>query len=74
MITSHELQNHGVNPESLTERQQEALTLVRDYYRVASEPPSYGWLARRLGVSRQTAAEYIQTLRRKRWLDDERTP
>lgn len=69
MITSAELQNHGVAPASLTDRQREALTLVQDYYRVAHEAPSYGWLARRLGVSRQTAAEYIDVLRRKRWLD-----
>lgn len=73
MITSNDLQNHGTNPESLTARQTQALTLVREYYRVAQEPPSYGWLARRLGVSRQTAVEYVETLRRKRWLGD-RTP
>lgn len=70
MITSADL-NNRVEPTSsvLTERQREVLGLLEDYYRVAREAPSYGYLARRLGVSRQRAAEFVETLRRKGWLD-----
>ncbi len=68
MITASDLTNRGDTPAALTDRQREAFTLVTEYYRVALEAPSYGWLARRLGVSRQTAVEYIGVLRRKGWL------
>lgn len=68
MITNSDLSNRQINPEELTDRQRQALTLVEAYYQVAQEAPSYGWLARRLGVSRQTAVEYISALRRKGWL------
>jgi hypothetical protein len=69
MITQTDLSNRRVTPEELSPRQREAFTLIEAYYRVAREAPSYGWLGRQLGVSRQTAAEYIDVLRRKGWLD-----
>lgn len=68
MITSTDLATRGGPTEELTDRQRTALTLVEDYYRAAHEAPSYGWLARRMGISRQTAVEYIRVLRRKGWL------
>jgi Mn-dependent DtxR family transcriptional regulator len=68
MITNTDLAQRDVKQTELTDRQRQALTLIEDYYRVAHEAPSYGWLARRLGVSRQTAVEYIGALRRKGWL------
>jgi DNA-binding CsgD family transcriptional regulator len=72
MITNADLANRGVEPEDLTDRQREVLQLVEAYYRVAQEAPSYGWLGRRLGVSPQRAAKYVELLRRKRWLGDRR--
>lgn len=70
MITASDLSNRGVNPEALTAREHQVLTLVESYVRVAGEAPSYGWIGRRLGVSRQRAAQFIDSLRRKKWLDD----
>jgi DNA-binding CsgD family transcriptional regulator len=56
-------------PGALTPRQKEVARLVTDYYSVAGELPSAGWLARRLDISRQRALVHVETLRRKRWLD-----
>jgi hypothetical protein len=56
----------------LSARQQTVVTLVTQYYAVAQELPSCGWLARRLSISRQRAYTHMETLRRRGWLDPHR--
>lgn len=63
MITH--LANQMVTPRALTDRQREAQTLVASYAQVALEPPSLGWLARRMGISRQRAWDIRDSIRRK---------
>jgi predicted 3-demethylubiquinone-9 3-methyltransferase (glyoxalase superfamily) len=63
MITPDDLQNRAVG---LTPRQAKAVELVEQYYRTLGEPPSYGWLARRFGISRQGAADLMQRARDRR--------
>jgi predicted 3-demethylubiquinone-9 3-methyltransferase (glyoxalase superfamily) len=68
MITPDDLQNRAV---ALTPRQHQAVELVERYIQTLGEPPSYGWLARRFGISRQGAAELMQRVRDRR---DRRRP
>lgn len=53
----------------MSDRQRAVVALVRNYRRVAEEMPSAGWLARRLGVSRQRARHHLETIRARGWLD-----
>jgi len=57
----------GMDQQGLTTRQREVATLIDRYVQAAGEMPSAGWLSRRLEVSRQTAHEHVQVLRRKQW-------
>jgi hypothetical protein len=62
MITPDDLTNRAV---SLTPRQEQAAQLVERYMAAAGEPPSYGWLARRMGISRQKAHELMARARNR---------
>lgn len=54
----------------LTDRQQAVFVLVEQYYAVAHEMPSSGWISRRMAISRKRAWQHLQALRDKgRWLD-----
>lgn len=64
MITRNDLENREA--VALPPRQSEALQLVEQYYRVAGEPPSYGWLARKTGISRQGAYDLMRRARERR--------
>jgi hypothetical protein len=71
-MMSRELQPVAPDPDTLSNRQREALHYVRVYREAAHEFPSAAWLARRLHVSRQRAAEHIRILRDRKWLDASR--
>lgn len=69
-----DLHNTAVWPSELTDqrrplsgRQREVAALIQKYYAGANELPSYGWLARQLDVTRQTAREYVEALKTKGW-------
>lgn len=64
-MISEALDNRAVMPSDLTDRQREVLSLVRDYYHVARELPSAGWIARRLSISRATAHAHMEIVRQK---------
>lgn len=68
MIRSSDLQDRQVASVTLTDRQQEVFRLVTDYYAVAHELPSTGWISRRLHISRQRAQVLLETLRSKHFL------
>lgn len=74
MITPGELENRAVfgAPPPPTPREASVLALVRAYTESTGEPCSSGYIARRLGIKRQTAYEHIQSLRRKGWLEGSR--
>jgi DNA-binding CsgD family transcriptional regulator len=58
----------GVAPapaEALTARQRQVYELVSDYYRVAHEMPSMGWVSRRLQISRERARQHVEQLRNR---------
>lgn len=52
----------------LTERQQEVLSLVTQYYAVALELPSTRWLSRRLQISPKRAWQHMDLLRARNLL------
>lgn len=52
MITPDMLTNRAA---TLPPRQSEAVALVEQYRQVAGELPSFGWLSRRLNISRPSA-------------------
>lgn len=59
--------NNGMVEPLLTERQREVAALIDRYVQAAGEMPSAGWISRQLEISRQTALEHVQILRRKQW-------
>ena len=63
MITPDDLDNRAV---PLTPRQAEAVQLVERYYQAAGEMPSYGWLARRIAISRTSAYHLMARVRQRR--------
>lgn len=64
MITPDDLQHR---PADLTPRQTHAVALIERYVQANGEPPSYGWLARRCGISRQSAYELMERARQRRF-------
>lgn len=66
MIDPSTLQNRATPAAALTPRQAQALELVGRYTDVAGEPPSFSWLARRLGVSRPSAFGLVERARERR--------
>lgn len=68
MIQPGKLENRAAG--GLTPRQAEAVRLADEYQAVAKEPPSFGWLARRLNVSRTSAFHLIQRARATRVVGD----
>lgn len=66
MIQPGKLENRA---DGLTPRQAEAVRLADEYQAVTNESPSYGYLARRLNVSRTAAYNLITRARA-----DERRP
>jgi len=66
MITPDQLSNRAIDTSEITSRQLEVLTLVREYYAVAKELPSAGYLSRRLKISRQRAHAIMERLRSTR--------
>ena len=53
------------DPRVLTDREREVMTIIEQYRSVAHEPPSAGWISRRLQISRQRAHELMQSVRTK---------
>ena len=69
MIRSADLQHRQAHePMPLTERQRQVVELYQRYASVAEEPPSTGWLARRLNISRQHAHRHLMAIRHKGYL------
>lgn len=68
MAITDGLKNMAVRSGTLTSRQEDVADLVRRYREVAKEPPSAGWLSRRMGISRQRAQQHLDALRLKGWL------
>lgn len=68
MMRAPDLDNRMQTQTVLTNRQQQVFVLVHDYYSVAHEMPSTGWISRRLNISRQRAAVLLDTLRTKQFL------
>lgn len=64
-MSPNDLEHQATLPETLTQRQREVASLVRDYVAVARELPSAGWLSRRMNISRERARQHIESLRDK---------
>ena len=65
MIEPSDLQNHGVQPSELTNRQQAVLELCQRYFETAGEPCSVRYLARRLDLHPKTVQDHLNALLRK---------
>lgn len=59
------LTHRAVFPGQLTDRQRQVVELVNAYVAVAHEPPSAGWIARRLSISRERARQHLEAIRQK---------
>lgn len=55
-------------PAALTERQREVFVLVTRYTELCEEPPSVSFLARRMGVHRNTVQQHLSAIHRKGWI------
>lgn len=53
---------------TLTDRQRTVLSLATQYYAVAEEWPSTGWISRRLHISRKRAWQHMNLLRERNFL------
>jgi hypothetical protein len=62
VITPDDLANRAVD---LTPRQAQVLEQVAAYISVAGEPPSYGWVSRRTGISRASAFRLMERIRER---------
>lgn len=65
MIESRDLVNRAEGAATLTPRQREVRALYCAYVAVAEEPPSSGWIARRLRISRKSAYLHVMAIREK---------
>lgn len=65
LITSREISHPELEGIDLSNRQHEVCRLVEEYYAVAHEWPSAGWIARRLRIHRSTAYEHLAIVREK---------
>ncbi len=53
---------------ALTMKQRQLVEFIDEYCRCTGEPCSSYYLARRMGVSRQTIQEHLEALYRRGWL------
>lgn len=60
-----DLSHRMTTPAHLTPREAEVAELARAYVYIAQEPPSSGWLSRRLNISRKNAHKHVEALRGK---------
>lgn len=68
MLDPSALDNHGVFPEDLTNRQREALTICQQYFASTGEPCSVRYLSRRMKIHHTTVRDHLAALCRKGWL------